>query len=96
MALSFQLWSLYYGTLICTLFKLNPKQEEKKEGLGMPSPLCHLSRPYFITPAVDFLSCIFDNLESQPSECQINEKFEIEIPQGPPFFTQRGGSRPWI
>lgn len=67
---TFQLRSLCSGTLSGTLFKLHPKQEEREGRRNTQSspPSClHL---HLTTPAPDFLSRIFDNLESQPSECQ--------------------------
>lgn len=50
---------------VWTLFKLHPKEEAEKQ---RPPALANISL-HFTAPATEFLPCIFDNLESQPSKC---------------------------
>lgn len=72
---------------------LHPEEEEKERLERLPLPPSCLCL-HITTPATDFLSCTFDNWESQPVNVTVNEEFEIEIWQGVPFFTWGGGS--WI
>lgn len=50
---------------VWTLFKLHPKEEAERQ---RPPALAKFSL-HFTAPATEFLPCIFDNLESQPSKC---------------------------